>query len=42
MARALAEDHLRQELTQKGLARARYFTWERTAQRTLEVYTALA
>jgi glycosyltransferase involved in cell wall biosynthesis len=42
MARVLAEAHLRQELTQKGLARARCFTWERTAQRTLEVYTALA
>jgi glycosyltransferase involved in cell wall biosynthesis len=42
MARVLAEDQLRQVLTQKGLARARCFTWERTAQRTLEVYTALA
>lgn len=42
MARVLAEDPLRQALTRKGLVRARCFTWERTAQRTLALYTALA
>jgi glycosyltransferase involved in cell wall biosynthesis len=42
IARALAEDKLREALTQKGLARARSFTWESVAQKTLELYTALA
>ena len=42
MARVLAEDRLRQALIQKGLARARCFTWDSVAQKTLELYAALA
>lgn len=42
MARVLAEDRLRQAMIQKGLARARCFTWESVARRTLELYAALA
>ena len=33
---------LREALIQKGLARARRFTWESVAQKTLELYAALA
>jgi glycosyltransferase involved in cell wall biosynthesis len=42
IARILAEDQLRQEMIQKGLARARRFTWDSVAQQTLEVYAGLA
>jgi glycosyltransferase involved in cell wall biosynthesis len=42
MAQVLAEDRLRQAMIQKGLARARRFTWDTVAQNTLEVYAALA
>jgi glycosyltransferase involved in cell wall biosynthesis len=42
IAQVLAEDQLREVLTQKGLARARRFTWESAAQKTLELYTVLA
>jgi alpha-1,3-rhamnosyl/mannosyltransferase len=42
IARVLADDRLRETLTQKGLARARRFTWDSVAQKTLEVYAALA
>jgi len=38
MARALADGGLRETLRQRGLARARQFTWQRTARETLEVY----
>jgi glycosyltransferase involved in cell wall biosynthesis len=38
---ALGSQPLRDELVRKGLARARQFTWEATAQRTLEVYQEL-
>jgi glycosyltransferase involved in cell wall biosynthesis len=41
MARVLTEDRLRQALIQKGLARARCFTWDSVAQKTLELYAAL-
>jgi glycosyltransferase involved in cell wall biosynthesis len=41
MAQVLAEDRLRQAMIQKGLARARRFTWDTVAQNTLEVYAAL-
>ena len=42
MARVLTEDRLRQAMIQKGLARARRFTWDTVAQNTLELYAALA
>jgi glycosyltransferase involved in cell wall biosynthesis len=42
IARILAEDRLRQDMIQKGLARARRFTWDSVAQQTLEVYAGLA
>jgi glycosyltransferase involved in cell wall biosynthesis len=42
MAQILADDQLRKTLTQKGLARAQCFTWERVAQQTLALYAALA
>jgi glycosyltransferase involved in cell wall biosynthesis len=42
IARVLAEERLREALIQKGLARARCFTWESVAQKTLELYAALA
>jgi glycosyltransferase involved in cell wall biosynthesis len=42
VARVLAEDRLREALIQKGLARAQGFTWDSVAQKTLELYAALA
>jgi glycosyltransferase involved in cell wall biosynthesis len=42
MAQVLAEDRLREALAQKGLERARRFTWDAVAQKTLELYAALA
>jgi glycosyltransferase involved in cell wall biosynthesis len=42
MAQVLAEDTLREALAQKGLARARRFTWDTVAQKTLDLYAALA
>ncbi len=36
--RALIDSTLRETLREKGLQRASLFTWERTAQQTLEVY----
>ena len=42
MARVLAEDQLCQAMIQKGLARARRFTWDIVAQTTLALYAALA
>ena len=36
--RVLEEPELAQELHQKGLERARQFTWEKTARQTIEVY----
>jgi glycosyltransferase involved in cell wall biosynthesis len=42
MGQVLYEDRLRDALIQKGLARARHFTWESVAQKTLELYAALA
>jgi glycosyltransferase involved in cell wall biosynthesis len=38
MERALTDEHLRSELMAKGLERARWFTWEKAAAKTLEVY----
>jgi glycosyltransferase involved in cell wall biosynthesis len=38
VARVLTDERLRADLRQRGLARAREFTWERTARETLAVY----
>jgi glycosyltransferase involved in cell wall biosynthesis len=38
LARGLQDDPLRDELTEKGLARAASFTWEKTAAATLQAY----
>jgi glycosyltransferase involved in cell wall biosynthesis len=38
MSRLLDDEPLRQELSRKGIERARAYTWERTARETLEVY----
>jgi glycosyltransferase involved in cell wall biosynthesis len=38
MLRVLTDADLRQKMRHKGLARARMFTWERTARETLAVY----
>jgi glycosyltransferase involved in cell wall biosynthesis len=42
IAQVLTEDTLRETLTQKGLARARCFTWDTVAEKTLQLYMALA
>jgi glycosyltransferase involved in cell wall biosynthesis len=36
--RVFADDALRDELSQKALARSHYFSWERTARQTLRIY----
>ncbi|MCS6825010.1 MAG: glycosyltransferase family 4 protein [Caldilinea sp.] len=42
MQRLLTDDDLHAELRQKGLRRARIFSWERAARRTLDVYRQVA
>jgi glycosyltransferase involved in cell wall biosynthesis len=42
MHAVLTDEGLRQSLVEKGLARARQFTWEETARKTLEVYERVA
>lgn len=42
MARVLNEPTLAADLQQRGLARAKIFTWERTARETLAVYQQIA
>ena len=42
MLRVLSEDGLRRELRERGLARAREFTWEKTAAATMAVYLRAA
>ncbi|MEO8065978.1 MAG: glycosyltransferase family 1 protein [Candidatus Doudnabacteria bacterium] len=37
----LMDDNLRQQMIVKGLARAKRFTWENTARKTLEVFESL-
>jgi glycosyltransferase involved in cell wall biosynthesis len=41
LAHVLADDTLRKAMTQKGLDRARGFTWDAVARRTLELYATL-
>ena len=40
--KVLTNEELRQRLSEKGLKRARKFTWKKTAEGTLEVYRELA
>jgi alpha-1,3-rhamnosyl/mannosyltransferase len=42
LRRLLADSQWRQDLAEKGLARAGQFSWERTAAATLELYRGLA
>jgi glycosyltransferase involved in cell wall biosynthesis len=42
MGRLSADGELRGELQKRGLQRAEYFSWERTAERSLQVYQRLA
>jgi glycosyltransferase involved in cell wall biosynthesis len=42
MYRALTDARLREELRARGLERARAFTWERTAEETVEVYREIS
>jgi glycosyltransferase involved in cell wall biosynthesis len=42
MQRLLSDDDLHAELSEKGLQRARVFSWERAARRTLDVYRKVA
>jgi len=41
LQRVLADDQLRRSLSEKGIQRARLFTWEKTAQKTLGVYNEI-
>lgn len=41
MASVLTDEALREKLGQKGIARARGFSWDAVARKTLEVYTSL-
>ena len=41
IARVLSDEGLRAELQRRGLARAKEFSWETVAQKTLDVYLAL-
>ena len=38
----ITNTQLRQDLIERGLKRASQFTWEKTAQKTLEVYERIA
>jgi glycosyltransferase involved in cell wall biosynthesis len=40
--RLLTDDHLHAELSAKGIQRARVFSWDKAARRTLEVYRRVA
>jgi len=41
MERMLTDDHLREDLSKKGLQRAHLFSWATTAERTLKIYEEL-
>ena len=40
--RVLTDDKLRCDLRQKGLARARQFSWEQSVRRVREIYNEVA
>ena len=41
LLKVLMENDLRQQMIAKGLERAKQFTWENTAKKTLEVFESL-
>ncbi|MCL5257191.1 MAG: glycosyltransferase family 4 protein [Chloroflexi bacterium] len=41
MAKIVYDDGLREELRQRGLERAREFSWERTARQTIDIYRSI-
>jgi glycosyltransferase involved in cell wall biosynthesis len=41
LLKVLTDKNLQTEMSQKGLARAKEFTWENTAKKTLEVLESL-
>lgn len=41
LQKVLTDDNLRKEMIRKGLERAKEFTWENTARKTLEVFESL-
>lgn len=41
MGRVLMDEHLTAELRARGIERARWFTWERAARETMEVYRSV-
>jgi glycosyltransferase involved in cell wall biosynthesis len=42
MLNLLSDENLRNELTQKGLERAKQFSWSKCAQETVEIYQKIA
>jgi glycosyltransferase involved in cell wall biosynthesis len=42
VVRLIADSQLRADMIARGIDRAAQFTWERTAQSTLDVYRAVA
>ena len=42
MYKVLTDDKLKESLIDKGLERAKFFSWEKTARETLEVYKEVA
>jgi glycosyltransferase involved in cell wall biosynthesis len=42
MRRVLTDDKLRDDMVRKGLEQAKRFSWEKTAEQTLEVYNKVA
>jgi glycosyltransferase involved in cell wall biosynthesis len=41
LRQALLDSDLRKDLSQRGVLRARKFTWENSARQVLDIYTAL-
>jgi len=39
--KVIADENIRGDLIQKGIARAKFFTWQKTAEKTLEIYKNL-
>jgi glycosyltransferase involved in cell wall biosynthesis len=42
MLNLLSDEKLRNELTQKGIERAKQFSWSKCAQETVEIYKKIA
>jgi glycosyltransferase involved in cell wall biosynthesis len=41
LQRAMSKPTLREEMRERGLARAAQFSWERTAEATIDVYQSI-